>query len=681
MPHSFSTRKQAMKQIIVATAIAVALAACGGGGGSGNAGSVTPPPPPTGTTPPPEPTPPAPVPPPIPVPPLPDLPKTTGVVFGVPPSDDVPVAQAYFSYPEDVIEASDGTLYVSDTHAHVIRRVKDGTVSVFAGTFAAGYNGDGQKMATELDTPTGLQFSADEKFLIFSDSGNNLIRKVDMASGAITTISGKQGNSQLPADNAPALNNPIGYTASLRYDAQGNLFFPTTSETRIGVNGGLYYIDKQGVMHRKDVPNVGPFVSVRDVYFGSGYLDFVRENYFYRVFDNGAIKQRKLESAFGKGIIADGANTLVASNSTLLSLDAELKPTIVATGFANLTNIRKAKQGYLLTDSDQGVLYRYENGVKTQLTGTAPAAYGALVSVVKYGDNSVLILDNQRPRIFLLDLATGQSTLWAGTGAQGWSNPVLDKSQTTFYYPNGLAVDGAKNVYVVEQHRIVKITPAGQMSIFAGGDLAGDLDGPPGVGRFRSPGSIAVDAAGNLIVADTYNNKVRKVSPDGTVVTIAGNGEATLPTFGAQARLSSLNHPLAVAVTADGAVLIADGWNNEVVKMTADGILHPFAGKPNRSAYQGSGTYSGDNGLAVNAGMNTPGGLAVRGDTVYITDTFNHRLRAVGPDGVIRTIAGSVQGFMPGGKLLSFPREVTVVDDQVLVADTGNRNIVRYIVK
>jgi hypothetical protein len=385
-----------------------------------------------------------------------------------------------------------------------------------------------------------------------------------------------------------------------------------------------------------------------------------------------------LESSFGKGIVEDGVNTLVASNSTLLSLDSDLKSTIVATGFANLTNIRKVKQGYLLVDSDQGVLYRYENGVKTQLTGTASVSYGALVSVVKYGDNSVLILDNQRPRIFLLDLTTGKSTLWAGTGNQGWANPALDKSQTNFYYPNGLAVDAAKNVFVVEQHRILKITPAGQLSIFAGNELAGDQDGQPGYGRFRSPGSIAVDASGNVIVADTYNNKVRKVSPDGVVTTIAGTGYVNEPTFNAPASQSGLNHPLSVAVMADGAVLIADSWNNAVYKMTADGILHPFAGKPNRTGYQGTGTYSGDGGPAMNAGMNTPGGLAVRGTTVYIADTFNHRLRAVGPDGSIQTIAGSVQGFMPGGKLLSFPREVAIVGDQVLVADTGNHDIVRY---
>jgi sugar lactone lactonase YvrE len=663
-----------MKTIFVAMAFAAVLAACSGGDGGEKTGAGTPTLPPVGSTLPPTSAPSAPVPPS-------ELPKVDGVVFGISPADDVAVTLAFFNYPEDVIEASDGTLYVSDTHSHVIRRVKDGIVSVFAGTFAAGYNGDGQRTATALNQPTGLQFSLDEKYLIFADSGNNLIRKIDMNSGGVTTIAGKPGNQQMPIDNTPASGNSIGYTASLRYDTQGNLFFPVTSETSAGLNGGLYYFDKNGMLQRKEVPGVGQFVSVRDVYFGLDHLDFVRQNYFYRVFDNGTVNQLKLDSSFGKGIIADGLNTLVANNSTLLSLDAQLTPTVVASGFANLTNIRKAKQGYLLTDSDQGVLYRYENGVTTQLTGTAATAYGALVSVVKYEDNSVLILDNRRPHIFLLDLATGKSSLWAGTGLQGWSNPDLDKSQTSFNYPNGLAVDAAKNVYVVEQHRIAKITPAGKVSIFAGGDLAGDLDGAPGVGRFRSPGSIAVDAAGNIIVADTYNNKVRKVSPDGTIETIAGNGDANLPTFGVQGRLSSLNHPLSVATMADGAVLIADSWNNAVYKLTPDGILHPFAGKPNCGAYQGSGTYSGDDGPAVDAGMNTPGGLAVQGGTVYIADTFNHRLRAVGPDGVIRTIAGSVQGFKPGGKLLSFPREVTIVGDQVLVADTGNNDIVRYIVQ
>jgi sugar lactone lactonase YvrE len=660
MPDLLDMLEEKMLRIVIGSAITVVLASCGGGGSS------TSPPAPAPVSPPKQPAPPKPA---------------DGVVFGVSPTDDVPVAEAYFSYPEDVIEASDGTLYVTDTHSHVIRRVKGGTVSVFAGTFAAGYNGDGQKSVTDLNLPTAMQFTPDEKFLIFSDSGNNLIRKIDIASGAITTIAGKQGSNQMPTDNAPALNNPIGYSATLRWDEKGNLWFPVTSKIKSDAKGGLYYIDPQGFIHRKEVPGVGPFISVRDINFEPGYLDFMRDDYYYRVYDNGDMRQHKLESSFGKGIATAGSATLAASNSTLLSLDADLNATVVATGFANLSNIRKAKQGYLLTDSDQGVLYRYDNGVKTQISGTAPASYGALVSVVKYGENSVLILDNQRPRIYLLDLSNGKSTLWAGTGVQGWANPSLDKLQTNFYYPNGLAVDAAKNVFVVEQHRILKITPAGQVIIFAGDELAGDQDGLPGAGRFRSPGSIAVDSTASLIVADTYNNKVRKVSPDGSVLTIAGTGEVGLPSFGFPARFSGLNHPLGVAVMADGAVLIADGWNNAVYKMTTDGILQPFAGKPNRTGYQGTGTYSGDGAAAVNAGMNTPAGLAVRGNTVYITDSFNHRLRLVGSDGAIRTIAGSVQGFMPGGKLLSFPREVTIVGDQVLVADTGNRNVVRYFVE
>jgi hypothetical protein len=131
-------------------------------------------------------------------------------------------------------------------------------------------------------------------------------------------------------------------------------------------------------------------------------------------------------------------------------------------------------------------------------------------------------------------------------------------------------------------------------------------------------------------------------------------------------------------VLPDGAILIADGWNNSVHKLGADGVLRPFAGKPNQTGYQGTGTFSGDGGAAINAGLNTPAGLAVRGGTVYISDEFNQRVREVRPDGVITTFAGSVQGFLPEGKLLSFPREMVVLGDQLLVADTGNRNIVRY---
>lgn len=673
-----------LKKILVSGILSALLAACGGGGSASNAPGATPPilaTPPVSTTPPVSPTPPV-----LPTPPAPgpviEAPKpVTGVVFGVPPAGDVPVAEAHFSYPEDVIEAADGTIYVTDTHSHVIRRLKDGVVSVFAGTFAAGYNGDGPKLGTELNLPTGMQFTPDGQALLFLDSGNNLLRKIDLKTGAVVTVAGKQGSKAMPTVGSPALNSSIGYSASLRWDSKGNLWFPVTSETEAGVKGGLFYIDPQGLIRARAVPGVGPLISVRDINVGPGYLDFLRDSDFFRVFDNGSVKQHKMTSSFGKGIVTDGASTLVASHTTLLSLDANLNETVVATGFANISNFRKSKQGYLLTDSDQGALYRYDNGVKTQLSGTAPASYGALVSIVDYGDNKVLILDNQRPRIFMLDLNTGKSTVWAGTGVQGWANPYLDKLKTNFYYPNGLAVDGAKNVFVVEQHRILKITPAGVVSIHAGDEWAGDQDGPNGSGRFRSPGSIAVDTAGAVIVADTYNNKVRKIHPDGTVVTIAGTGQLNLPTFGVPGRISDLNHPLGVFAMRDGSILITDGWNNAVYKMTSDGILHPFAGKPSRAAYQGTGTYSGDGGLAVNAGMNTPSGITVGGDTVYITDSFNHRIRAVGPDGTIRTFAGSVQGFMPGGKLLSFPREMAVIGDQLLVADTGNRVIVRYMLK
>jgi sugar lactone lactonase YvrE len=658
-----------MKKILVLASVLL-LASCGGSSGNSQPGA-----PDTQT--PTIPVVPPPVPPVVPPPVEPEK-LLAGTVFGVSPASDVPVGEAHFNYPEDTIEAPGGVLYITDTHSHVIRQIKDGVVSVFAGTFAAGYNGDGQKLKTVLNLPTALQLSPDGKFLLFADSGNNLLRKIDLTTGVLTTFAGKQGDDSMPSDNAVALGSPIGYVASLKWDDKGNLWFPVSHRTASLDEGGLFYIDRTGVIHQKPVNGVGAFVSVRDIDIGAGYIDFMRYDDFYRVFENGIVKQRKLPNSYGKGIVTVGSSTLIGNHTSLFSLDADLNLTLAASGFANLSNVKKAERGYLLTDSDQGVVHRYENGVKTQLSGTAASSYGALVSVVKYTDTSVLILDNQRPRIYLLDLTTGRSSLWAGTGDQGWASIGVDKLKSTFYYPNGIAVDAAKNVYVVEQHRILKIDPAGQVNVLAGYDFAGDVDGTYNAARFYSPGSIAVDGAGNVIVADTYNNKVRKVSPGGVVTTIAGTGVVGMPSYGVAGQNSALNHPLAVAVLPDGAILIADGWNNSVHKLGADGILRPFAGKPNQTGYQGTGTFSGDGGAAINAGLNTPAGLAVRGGTVYISDEFNQRVREVRPDGVITTFAGSVQGFLPEGKLLSFPREMVVLGDQLLVADTGNRNIVRY---
>lgn len=607
-----------------------------------------------------------------------------GTIFGTSPVDDAPTAEVQFNLPEDALEAPDGTLYVSETQSDVIRRIKHGVVSVFAGTFETGYNGDGPRLKTRLNRPTSLQFTADRKAIIFADSGNYLIRRIDLRTGRITTLAGKPGDNSLPADGAIARLSPIGYVATTRLDANGNLWFPSSDfDGRYSISGEIFYLDPEGVLHHHALPSAaGDLTRVRDLNLGPGYVEFTRESSLVRVHDDGTIQQVDLGSDKGKGIARlSDSTTLVGVYIWLLSLDENLNVSVAETGFANVANIRKSGRGILITDSDRGVIVRYVNGEKTNLNGSARGGFGALVSLARFSDSSVLVLDNQRPRIFLLEVATGRSTTWAGTGAQGWATIGAHKLSTSFRYPNAVAVDSANNVYVVEQSRILKISRLHEkVHLLAGATEAGDEDGTGAEARFRSPAGISVDAAGNVIVADTYNNKIRKVSRAGVVTTIAGTGSVDMPTFGVSATESALNRPHGVLALPDGRLLVADSWNNAVYAIDADGVLRPFAGKPNRAGYQGAGTFSGDAGRAIDAGMNTPVGLAMDSEgTVYIGDRFNHRIRAVSTSGPIRTLAGGGgPGFARQGKKLNSPAGLEVLGDQLLVADTGNKIVVRY---
>ncbi|MDD1955461.1 SMP-30/gluconolactonase/LRE family protein [Pseudomonas sp. B21-036] len=603
------------------------------------------------------------------------------VIFGIDSSKPMPVENARLNYPEDAVEASDGTIYVSDTHLHVIRKIKDGIVENFAGTFESGFNGDGPRESVMLNLPTGLLISDDQKYLNFADSGNNLIRRINIESGEVSTIAGIRGGEELPNVGTAAATSPIGYTASLKYDENGNLCFPSTRMIKgISVEGGIFCIDKSQTIIPSATTSTQKFEKAKDILIGENESYVTEVNKLYRFKQNKDTEVLKMQSGYGKGLAKLG-NTLFVGNHTLLyAVDESFNSKIAASGFANISNVKPYHGGLLITDSDQGVIYSFDGVNKTQLTGTSPNAIGALTSVAQYGEGKLLILDNQRPRIFILDIATGESSVWAGTGEQGWASINVDKLNTKFYYPTTLAVDKNLNVFVSEQHRIMKIDASGQVSRFAGHDTYGDVDDEnPENARFKSIAGMSFGADGTLYVTDTYNHKIRKISPTGKVTTLIGNGSAGTPVIGGTANMSKLNHPLGAIALKDGDVLIADGWNNSVLRVDTDGIIHSFAGKQKYSIYQGMGSYAGDNGLAVDAELNTPTKLAAdENGNVFITDQFNHKIRMVSKDGKITTIAGEAQGFAPHGKRLNFPNGIQVIDGHLYVADSGNRVVVKY---
>jgi hypothetical protein len=241
-----------------------------------------------------------------------------------------------------------------------------------------------------------------------------------------------------------------------------------------------------------------------------------------------------------------------------------------------------------------------------------------------------------------------------------------------------VAVDVNGNVYVADRdnYTIRKVTPSGTVTTLAGSaGESGDSDGLGSAARFAWPRDVAVDGTGNVYVADEQNHTLRKITSAGLVSTLAGTaGVAGAENgTGASARFTS---PRGVAVDGSGNVYVTDGGNQLIRKVTSTGVVSTVAG--------GSGISGSADGDAASARFNGPSGVAVDGEgNVYVADEDNHTVRMVTPQGVVSTLGGS-PGFsgsldgVGGAARFDEPRGIAVDDSGVIyVADTENHRIIR----
>jgi sugar lactone lactonase YvrE len=253
---------------------------------------------------------------------------------------------------------------------------------------------------------------------------------------------------------------------------------------------------------------------------------------------------------------------------------------------------------------------------------------------------------------------------------------TLPAANPQFDFPSDVAVDGAGNLYVADSGNniIRKITQAGTVTTFAGSGAPGSADGQGSAASFDNPGGVAVGPGGDVYVADTYNCTVRRITPAGTVTTVAGivGTQGSLDGPGATATFSAIS---SVAVDASGNVYIADSFNNTIRKLAA-GVVSTLAGTP--------GVSGGADGTGATAQFNHPSGVAVdSGGTVYVADSVNHTLRRVTAAGVVTTLAGNAgsSGAADGtGSAARFNYPVGVRVDAsgtIYVADNGNSAIRR----
>lgn len=268
----------------------------------------------------------------------------------------------------------------------------------------------------------------------------------------------------------------------------------------------------------------------------------------------------------------------------------------------------------------------------------------------------------------------GDIHTFAGTGIRGNSGNGGPAVAADLSNPYGVAVDASGNVYFSDgpNQVIKKVDPSGKITKMAGsGGGAAALQA-----GFKNPSGVCVDASGNLYIADSFNNRIRKVAPSGAVSTVAGTGQPGYAGDGGPAAAASLKRPYGVAVDASGNLFIADSYNNVVRRVAANGIITTVAGT-------GAAGYSGDGGPAARAQLNRPESLAVDASgTLYIADTFNSVVRKVGQDGTIITVAGNgTKGFSGDGgpaasASLNMPTGVAVdAAGDLFISDFGNQRV------
>ena len=298
------------------------------------------------------------------------------------------------------------------------------------------------------------------------------------------------------------------------------------------------------------------------------------------------------------------------------------------------------------------------------------------------GSGNIYIGDQLNYRVRKItggNISTVVGTGTAGdTGAGAKGGPATSANIRT---PCGLVLDGSGNLYLSDtgNHEVKKVTTAGTITTIAGtgtGGFAGD-NHPGTEAELNNPTGLVIDAAGNLYIADSGNHVIRKLSPGGTMSSFAGNATAGYLGDNGAAGGAELNNPTGLAIDAAGNMYVADTNNGVIRKIT------PGGGSITTIAGNGFNRYSGDDGPATKAALNNPRGVAVdAAGNVYIADTLNSRIRMVTPDGIIHTIAG-VGGFGYSGDggpatraALAFPTAVRVdASGNVYIADTQNSAI------
>jgi len=478
---------------------------------------------------------------------------------------------ARFRFPNDIASDASGNLYVADTNNHTIRRITPaGMVSTLAGAAEMPGSADGSGSAARFNFPRGVAVDAAGNVYV-ADSVNHTIRKITPA-GVVSTVAGTTGQSGSIDGSAALFNLPT----RLAVDSAGNLLVADASNhtirmitpagvvsTLAGRAGARGSVDGSGSAARFSTPYGIAIDSAGNAYVADGSNHTIRRIAANAVVSTLAGTAIQPGAPDGSGTAARfrnpyGIATDSVGNAYVADSDSHTIRKITPAG---MVSTLAGMQGQAGSADGSGTAARFTSpvGVATDSAGN--------IYVADFGNHTIRKIT-----------ASGVVSTLAGAAGEGGSNDGIG-SVARFDAPFGIAADSSGNVYVADQNHVIrKITPAAVVSTLAGtAGQVGFADGAGSAARFFFPTGLDVDPAGNVYVADSSNSTIRKITPEGVVTTLAGTA-GTPGSADGSGSAALFNSPTDVAVDPAGNIYVTDSFNNTIRRITPDATVTTVAG-------------------------------------------------------------------------------------------------------
>ena len=468
---------------------------------------------------------------------------------------------------------SSGNLYMADFYANVVLKLAtNGTTTKIAGTGTFGYSGDNSKATLAKMDPYGLALDPTGTVIYVTEPIASTIRKIDLTSGIISPVAGSAGYYGYAGDNSSASGAMFFGPYGIAVDASKNIYVCDTLNQRV----------------RKIATATNGISTIAGTAIGSAYF-----NHPEGLFLN---SKSQLD-------IADAGNSLVRQMD------------LASGGIANLNPFYATVPEGIVEDST-GNIYT--------------SSYGLLgAGILKYSGTQV--------------------SLFAGNGTSGYLGDGVQATKAQVGEVTSMVMDSSNNFYLADRgnSRIRKIDSSGFITTIAGtGSAVASGDNGPALKAGMDPSDIALDKSGNIYVADMQNNAIRKFTSGGTISTIVGTGTAGYSGDGGPASKAALNHPSGIGLDSAGNLYICDFGNSVIRKMTTDGTIRTIAG--NGKSYP----FSGD-GAALKVNLSPYRVIVDPSGNLYVSDWANDRIRKLAPINATKlaVVSGDKQTGSAGTKL------------------------------